>query len=173
MSSPHTIEVRSDVAPDGSYCVAIGVGDDESWIIDRQMALRHAATTIEAVARADYDASVMRQLTSLGIEPANAGFVVADLRADRPPLDYESTAPLSFEPGVSHRNGRGFVTILLHGDRIGQWELDDARHHALACLEVVAAVELDAAYRRALVGIIGLDDGRARAVVGDLAEHRQ
>jgi len=37
--------------------------------------------------------------------------VIVDLRAERPDPDLEATAPLAFVPGVSHRDGRGFLTI--------------------------------------------------------------
>jgi hypothetical protein len=126
---------------------------------------------LEAVGRADYDAAVYAQLSKLGITDSAVVQVVTDLRADRPPLDTAATAPLELVPGVSHRNRRGFLTLKVHGEEVGQWELADARHHALACLEVQTAVDLDAGYRAALVGIIGLDDAHARNVVAGLAEH--
>ena len=166
------IVVRSDVAPDGTYVVAIEVGPDESWMLDRHQIRAHGIAVLEAAARAEYDAAVFAQLSTLSVDQRAIGQVLTDLRAERPPLDTAATAPLELEPGVSHRDHRGFLTLKLHGDPLGQWELDDARRHALACLEVQAAVDLDAIYRTTLVGIVGLDDARARAVVGALAEHR-
>lgn len=166
------IIVRSDVAPDGTYVVAIEAGPDDAWVLDRPHVHAHGIAVVEAAARAEYDAAVLDQLIGLGIEQDAAGQMVSDMRAERPPLDTAATAPLELVPGVARRDGRGFLALMLHGKQIGQWEPADARSHAMACFEVTAAVDLDAIYRKTLVGIVGLDDPTARAVVGELAEHR-
>jgi len=165
------IVVRSDVAPDGSYVVAMEFGPDESFILDRQGARDWATSVIAAAAAADYDAAVLRQLSAIeGMEREHTAQIISDLRAERPAT---RTGPLELVPGVSNRDGRGFLTIHLHGKVQGQWELDDALSHALAVVEVEAIVDLDATYRKVLVGLVGLDDLRARNVVAQLEEHRR
>jgi hypothetical protein len=98
--------------------------------------------------------------------------VVRTLRADRPPLDDRATEPFVFEPGVSRRSSKGFLQIVLGGQTLGQWELADAREHVLTILEAYAVADLDSAYQRALVGVIGIEPGRAQAVIEDLVNFR-
>ena len=97
--------------------------------------------------------------------------MVTDLRADRPPLDAAATDPLTFTPGVSLARRHPSLALHRHGEQIGQWEVGDARGHALHVLEAVAVADLDAAYRRALVGMVDLDEATAVVVVDDLRHH--
>lgn len=175
--------VESGVAPDGTYVVELHAGGDWSTILDRDRAIAYAAAVHDIAARAEYDAAVYRQLTAKGVHPAQVtAFVVDDLRPERPPAEYAIavTAPLAFTPGVSADNGP-FVLVHLHlpgpptgtpDALISQWTPAEARTHAGHVLDTLAVVDLDAGYRRLLVGVMGLDDPTARAVIGNLGEHR-
>lgn len=169
--STDEITVTSDVTADGAY-VAVLTFRNRRRVLDDTAAARYARTVLNAVATADYDAAVFSQMTGLNLPPDVVAQVVKDLRADRPPLDDDATAPLSFAPGVSHRDGRGFIGLWLDGEQVGQLELDAARDHALHVLEVPQVAVFDNLYRQLLVSTIGLPDRKARAVVHDLARHR-
>lgn len=167
-----SVRITTEPSLDGScYVVSIAAGDDVAVVMDRDRALAYAYELLRAVASAEYDAAVMAQLAALSGETSAIG-MVAGLRADRPPLDAAATAPFVFQPGVSRRDRRGFLTIRLDGEPLGQWALPDARAHALAVLEAHVVADLDAAYHRTLTGVIGVDGPVARAVVNGLAEHR-
>lgn len=165
--------VESAVTLDGTYVVEVHSSGDWSTILDRDRALAYAATAHDAAARAEYDAAVVAQLTSIGVEMEHAAGLLTDLRNDRPELDDKTTAPLRFVPGVSPAL-KPFVHVYLHEtEPMAQWSPAALRSHARNVLDVLATVDLDAAYRRALVSLVGLDDGRARAVVATLGEHRR
>jgi hypothetical protein len=171
--SETTIWVTSDVTPFGNYQLAIHFDDDTSRVLDRDAAYAYASAILDACERAEYDAAVARQLSRVLKMPEDlVGQVISDLRADRPPLDQAAISPLDLEPGVSAKSGRPFLTIYRSGRPIGQWEMSDARGHATHVLRALEAVPLDAAYRRYLVGQIGIEPERALNVVDDLANHR-
>jgi hypothetical protein len=172
MTETDGLWVRSDVAPDGNYIAVVEFSDDESRALDRTAAIRYATTVLAAVAAAEYDAAVVHQMTSIGMGLDVVGQVLTDLRHKRPSIDDEATWPIVFQPGVSHRDGRGFLTLVKRSEPVGQLELDAARSHALHVLEVIQVAELDRIYHRLLTKLIGVDDQRARAVVADLGEHR-
>jgi hypothetical protein len=169
---PDAIWVVSDVAPDGTYVTTVQASDDVAVVLDRKRAMEYAMAVYTAVGYAEYDAAVFHQLVSLGISHPNAAHCVGDLRADRAPLDDAATAPLRFVPLVTAAKHQPAVYVEVNGRRISQWTTSDARQHAGHVLDICAAVDLDAAYRRYLRGPLRLDDGRARAVVGSLGEHR-
>jgi hypothetical protein len=128
---------------------------------------------LEAAHRAAYDAAVFQQITKkLRLDQQTAGQLVVDLRADRPSLSGESTAPISFDPGVAARDHSPFLAISIRGERVGQWTVEDARQHALRVLETIIVADLDAGYFRALTGAVGIDASRARQAVADIANHR-
>jgi hypothetical protein len=168
-----SIWVTSDVTPFGNYQLAIHFDDDTSRILDRDAAYAYTATVLDACERADYDAAVIGQFTqAMSIPKDHAARFVADLRADRPPLDLAAIAPLELQPGVSAKTGDPFLAILRDGKQIGQWTTADARGHALHVLGAIHAVPLDAAYRRYLIGQVGIEPDRALNVVDDLQNHR-
>lgn len=176
---PDAVWVISDVMPDGTYAATIHAGGDVAITLDRARAIAHAGTALAAVVRAEYDAAVWRQMLDVigkGLAEADAqkltAEVIAGLRDDRPPLDDSATAPFRFEPFVAYRTYEPGVFLWLNGKKISQWTVADARSHAMYVLEVTLAVDLDAAYRRHLIAAVGLEDWRARAVVGDLAKYR-
>lgn len=166
-----SIWVQSDLLPDGTYVAAIHYDDDRSRVLDRDAALRYVATVHDAATRAEHDAAVVAQMTKLGLPRATAAQALYDLRNDRPPLDDAAIAPLRLKPCVSAQHGVGYMEVLVGARLMGQWDPDDARDHAANVLTVLAAVDLDAAYRRYLMATVGVDAARAQAVVGDLASH--
>lgn len=169
---PEAIWVVSDVAPDGTYVTTVQASSDLAVVLDRKRALDYAMTVYTAVAYAEYDAAVYQQMMSLGVGQQAAAQCIADLRADRAPLDDAATEPLRFVPLVTAAKQEPALYVEVNGRRISQWTPADARQHAGHVLDICAAVDLDAAYHRYLRGPLGLDDGRARAVVGALGEHR-
>ena len=171
-AADRAVWIKTDPTPDGSgYIVTLEVGQDTARILTPDEAMAHAAGVLAAAHRAEYDAAVLAQLTKLGIDREGTVMVVRQLRADRPPLDPAVTYPLTLEPCV---NGAGvpFITVASPGHEQGQWTTTDARSHAIAVLECVAVADLDAAYLRALTGLIGLDKNRARRAVEDLVNYR-
>lgn len=173
MASPDAIWVISDVAPDGTYVATVQAGDDVAVTLPPDRAIAYALAALGAACRAEYDASVFAQLTTLGVTEVHAAGMILDLRKDRPPLDDDATKPLRFEPLVTSAAKEPAVYVELNGERIARWTTEDTRGHAMHVLEVLLGVDLDAAYRKQLVGVIGLDDETARAAVGGLAQHRK
>jgi hypothetical protein len=167
----NSIWVQSDLAPDGStYVTSIHYDADQSRILTPETAYAYVAEVFRAAVMAEHDAAVIRQLRAMNITLKEAAGIVAELREDRPPLDDAATAPLRLVPGVSLRTGDGFLAVHLGDRQIGEWEPDDARDHATNVLSVQTAADLDAAYRRYLVGSAGIDHDRALAVINDLAQ---
>ncbi|MFG1873369.1 hypothetical protein ACGFIV_00850 [Sphaerisporangium sp. NPDC049003] len=165
--------IQSDLLPGGTYVATLHADDDNSRVLDRDTALRYAAAVHQAATQAEHDAAVVAQLRASGLSREEAALTLVDLRADRAPLDPQVTAPLVFKPCVSANRGVGYLELSV-GDRpLGQWDADAAHAHAGHVMAVVAAVDLDAAYRRFLIGTVGLDATHAEDIVGDLAEHIQ
>lgn len=166
-----TIWVQSDRLPDGTYVAAIHYDADRSRVITPAEALRYVVTVHEAATRAEHDAAVVAQLTSFGLDLRTVGQALAELRDARRPLDDAATAPLRLTPGVSADRGVGFLDIHIDDRHVGQWDPADARGHASDVLAVLAAVDLDTAYRGYLTDTIDLDRPQAENVVGALANH--
>lgn len=164
------ITVMSDVAPDGrTYVATVQLDGDTARTLNRDQGYAWAATVLAAAARAEHDSLVLRQLHRIVGMPLDlAASCVGDLRADRPPLDDKATEPLRLTPGVNSR-GEPFIGVHINGAQVGQWTCEDARSHAAGVFEVMAAVDLDAAYYRYLVGSVRVESDRARNIVGSLA----
>jgi hypothetical protein len=173
MSTDHDdgqLWVRSDVMPDGSYGVGLNVGPDRSWALNRTQATDYAVACYTRATEAEHDAAVLTLLTHIGLpERTAAELIVKDLRPDRPD-DHTPTHPLKFTVAIGRKCGP-FLKMELDGHEVGELTTGDLRDHAAAVLNVIAAADLDAALFRALTGRVGLDEDRARAVVGDLADH--
>lgn len=164
--------IKTEPSLDGTtYTVTIEADADRAIVLTPDTALAYASAVLGAAARAEYDAAVYRQLCAFDLEVEAVAQMITDLRRDRPPLDTAATKPLALEPGVNAK-GEPFLVVLVEEDRVGQWSVPAAREHALIVLEAVAVADLDAGYLQALRGLIGLDEDRARAVVGDLGNHR-
>lgn len=155
-SGPGTYRVTLEAGPD----VAIGLGPHE--------VLRFASTLLSARARAIHDAAVAHQFhVVLNVPLEDVSRILFELRKDRPPLKAKDTRPLTFEPGVN-KELQPFITILLNGAPLGQWDMEDVMRNALGLLEAVAYADLDSAYLRHLVANLGIEKPRALAVVEDL-----
>lgn len=172
--------VRTDPTPDGVYRVTIEADEDTARILTPDEAYAYAAGVLAAAARAEYDAAIVAQLTALLTDKHtsaaqarhNAAATMLEIRQQRPPLDTSATTPITLTPGVSHKTGEPFLAIDVHGETVGQWTIPDARSHALHVLESIEVADLDAGYRRALRSLIGLTDGVAQNVIGDVARFR-
>jgi hypothetical protein len=163
------IIIQSDLAADlRTYITTVQTGHDTIRTLTPTDCLAWATTVLCAAMQAEHDALVLRQLTGpLGMPLKLAVTVIADLRADRPPLDDATTSPLHLEPGVNTAR-EPFLAVHLGGKRVGQWTCEDARSHAQGILEVMAAVDLDAAFYRYLTGTLNLEPDQARAMVATL-----
>lgn len=165
--------MRTEPTLDGTgYMVVIEIDDDHALTLDREQANAYSYAILEAVARAEYDAAVFNQISKrMSDKEGYASQLVVDLRKDRPDIDFSVMEPMSFTPGVNQR-GKPFLLINMAGEPVGQWDLKDARLHALMVLESIVVADLDAGYRRALLGIIGLEGHVATSVVDDLRNYR-
>lgn len=166
------ITIHSDVLADGSYGIVIHDGADTVRALTRDEAYAHAQAVLAAAQRAEYDAAVFLQLTrKLGLPVEVASASVQDLRDVRVSLDASALHPLGLEPGATVE-GKPYIVVSLEGDRVGQWTPADARLHAAAALELAEVVRLDSDYYEWLRTSPGVEEGRARAAVDDLVNHR-
>jgi hypothetical protein len=154
-----------------TYMVTVEIDHDRAIALTPESAPRYAMTVLQAVARAEYDAAVYRQMSALVKDDRVVVGMIRDLRKDRPDIDTSATEPLVISPGVNSE-GKPFLTVLVDGKPVGQWTPESAREHVLCALEVCAVADLDAGYYRALTGLVGLDEPRAREVIEDLQHHR-
>jgi hypothetical protein len=169
---------RTEPTPDGKgYMITVDFDDDHSVALNRSEALAYASDVITAVARAEYDAAVMNQMAPKFDDLATPFQLVKDMRADRP--EFTGLGDLGLEPSAamdSLPDGgvrfRPFIAIYFKSEKIGQWDSQTAREHAIGLLEVAAVCDLDAAYVRELVGMVGLSHDAAVGVVNDLMRHR-
>jgi hypothetical protein len=164
--------LKTEPSPDGStYMVTVEIDEDRAIPLTPESAPQYAMTILQAVARAEYDAAVFQQLHSLVPDMEAVAQIILDLRKDRADIDTTPTKPLEIEGGVNQK-GEPFLYVRIDGEIVGQWDVSAAKKHVLAALEMCAVADLDAGYYRALVGLVGLDEGRARNVVDDLQHHR-
>lgn len=171
--SLNAVWIKSEPDEHGRYHLYLELGPDDVTPLDVTAAYGWAREVLSAAAAAEYDAAVLAQLAAIGLDDGHAVTIVTALREDRAPYVPVGAVPgLALIPGVSHRNRLGFLRLERHGQPVGQWELGDAREHALAVIEALEVTVMDSAYLRALTGIVGVDRTRALAVVTDLASHR-
>ncbi len=163
--------LNSEVMPDGSYVAAVAFDDDTSIALPPAAAVAYALGVLDAAERADYDAAVIAQLTASGDRKSAIEFLAYELRPKRAELRSTGTA-LTLTPGVSQRSGEPFLTVTVRGKDIGQWTVPAAREHALYALAASVAAGYDAEYHGVLVRDVGVEDGVARAAVGDIARYR-
>jgi hypothetical protein len=165
--------IKSEPDERGAYHLHLELGEDDVVPLDAEAVYGWAREVMAAVAAAEYDAAVMRQLQSLGVEQRAAAELVQMMRQDRAEHVPVSLIPgLALVPGVSAFTGNGFLRLERHGKAVGQWEMNDARQHALGIIEALEVTALDSAYLRVLQGNVSLDRDRALVVVGALAQHR-
>ena len=176
--SESTIWVRTEPTRKGNgYVVVVDVTDDRSLRFTPREALMWCQAVLGAVALAEYDVAVTRQMTSgLGLPLEPVAMLISEIRGDRPPLP--TVRGLEIGYGVArdeHADGatyRPFITLHLDGEGVAQLTVEQGRHHALAMIEVPIVADLDSAYARALVGIVGIERDQATRAVHDLASYR-
>lgn len=162
--------MASEPALDGTYIVAFNWGD-RAWARTPAECLTYCLNVVTIANRADHDAAVIKQLAALGLPAMEAARLVVDIRADRPEIILDG--PLQLEGGVSSDGEfRPFIALVMDGEKVGQWDVQQAADHATGVLSVVATADLDQAYLRTLTGVVGLPDGTARAAVGALGQYR-
>lgn len=160
------ISIASEILPDGRYGIVLSYGDTVR-IMAVEDVTYHCQAVVQAAVYAEYDAGIVHQLhTRVGLPLEAVGEVLELVRAKRPALNIHATHPLGFEPGVN-KEGKPFVGLLVNGHKVGQWDPDDMRNHALGCLDLAAAVALDNTYRDVLTEDVDLGE-RARGIVGDV-----
>ena len=178
MSEPEAAEkepvgavwVTSQPDDQGIYHINLEVGSSprEEIPLDADSGIAWAQHVIAVVSAAEYEAAVLRQLSTVAGREA-ALHVLAHLRSNRPASIPDDVVPaLRLVPGVDQDDGLGFVLLEHRGATIGQWYLDDARRHATGVLESLAIVDLDTAYARYAVEEIGLSQRVAYTMVSEL-----
>jgi hypothetical protein len=162
--------VVSDVTTEGSsmYTVTVHAGPDTALTLKADAAVRYVAAVYRAAVIAQHDAAVIQQLLSLGCEEQAAASAVVDMREDREPLAVEATVPLRFEPIVAADGFKPFVIVSVRNKRVSQWTPEDCFQHGSQVMQVLAGVDLDAAYYRYLRFTVGLDERGARVAVHKL-----
>jgi hypothetical protein len=166
--------VVTDFRPDGRYIVVLSAGDDRSWTLKPNAAVRYGMAVLAAAYIADYEQAVYHQLNALaGIGPDESLAAVAQFRSRRPPaMNHSDTEPLRFSPGLN-QHGKGFIRLDLDDKPIGQLTPEEARSHGLAVHEGAVVAQLDGAFYATLTNAIALDSESARAVVSDIGNHRK
>lgn len=164
--------VYPDLTPSGDYALAIQYSEDGMFYPRDPVA--YALAVVEAALRAAYDAGVMGQTRFIGggslTDTDIYHSTIGPLRADRPPPDGAATEPLVFSPIMAARNSQPYVHVRTTSGRdVTQMTFADAIGHAMYVLTAAAATGLDNAYRRHLLGSLGLQPGQAAEVIGDLA----
>lgn len=167
--------IKTEPTLDGSgYVVTLDASDDVSVTLTPDQAFKHAQGILAAAHRAAYDAAVMRQMTRGWEFPfQHAGELVMAMRDDRPPLDPADTAPLFLEPGVTPTDLRPFLLVHINGEKVGQWDVEQAQQHARWVLSMAGVADLDSGYYRMLRTQADVEEHQARSAVGDLANYRE
>lgn len=175
LAEAEAVWVISDLMPDGvTYVPTIHIGEDVAFPLEGDKALAYALAVQRAAERADYDEIVCTQLMELLKGNGRlVAEVIGTMREQRPPLDDAATAPFTFEPFVSALTRQGGLFVSVHGERLFQWDVADARQHAAQVIQVHVGVELDAAYRTLLTETVGVDPHTARVMVDNLQTHRK
>lgn len=154
-----------------TYVVTLSMSEDLAFTLTPIRASAYATALLAAVADAEYDHAIFRQITEkVGMAEELAFQLVRDVRNERPQRE---AAGLKFIPGVSARKRHPFVQVTSNNQEVGQFDTDSARRHALHVLEAVPAADLDAAYLKVLRATIGLDENRARQIVENVGEFRE
>lgn len=166
------IWVMSDLTPTGVYVTTVLRGNRILATLDRSAALRWADAFTRQMAYARYDAAVIAQLKHVGLQPVHIGGMIKDLRQDRTPANKADTYPLVIDPIVSGIDYAPRLQILDGGGSRFVWDIDEAAQHVHQVLELSAVTDVDALYYRILKYGCGMDEGPARAVIGDLGHFR-
>lgn len=170
-----TVWVQSGVSAIGTYTCEITYTDDTApRVLSPGEVGPYADTLTLAVVQAEYQAAIIAQLRSVrGLTARDAWDVTLALRESTPQIDQKPITPLLVRASVGMKSGLPYLSIRLAGTRTRwRWDPASALEHAGYVRETVLVADLDAAYRRHLVGHVGLDDATARAMVRALSMHR-
>lgn len=165
--------IHTEPTIDGkAYIVTLSLSEDFAVTLTPTRASAYASALLAAVADAEYDHAIFRQITEkLGLGDDVAAQMILDLRRERP---LREAAGLTFISGVSARLRHPFVQVNgQDGQEYGQLDAPAGRRHALGVLEAVPTADLDASYYKTLRSLVNLDEGRARQVVEDIGNWRQ
>lgn len=169
MADPRVLSVSTYQNDEDRYVPCIALNDRILINLTRETALSYAFAWAEAIARAEHDAAVIRQVADLTGDNYEGFMVVAvGLRADRPPLDAAAVAPLRLEPIVSRRTGRGLLTVFLDDEKLVQLDGAAVFDHIGKVLPAVASCALDDAYHQFLTTTLEQSPERANTMVYDL-----
>lgn len=161
-----TIWCRADRDPfSGQYLLTVSYDDDHVLALNGDGLHQYAATLTAALMRGRYVEAVRRQFASIGLPEDVALPTIQQFREELPELPEFDT--FRIEPIVSYE-GRVSVMISQDGKRVAQLLPRNVREHIVHAYQVYAAADLDAAYARFARGVIGIDAGRAAAMVGTL-----
>lgn len=170
--SPGTVWLTTDIGPDEKTYSVVVNWKDNAVTVTFDRAVRYAQEVLRAAHRAAYDASIARQLMSIGnMEQRAVVELIADMRQDRPPLDESATRPLSFYPSFNQKMDP-FLKLSVDGVEVGQWDFSDAVDHATTMLALVSVAELDTGYFQGLQRLVGVPREVAGNMVHDLANFR-
>ena len=164
---------RADLSPFGKgqvggYHLTITYDDDHALSLGRDELLMYVFTMMDALTRAQYTEAVRRQLITVGVPERMVLPSVIELREEWPELPtfggYSLRPTVSFEGSCSVQ--------VYHGDTfVVQFAPRNVREHIEHALRVYVAADLDSSYRRYLLGVIGIEPGRATNVVEDLGNY--
>jgi hypothetical protein len=162
--------VRADPTPLGAgYMLTVEFTDDDVLPLSGADMLAYVATLSDALARAQYAEAVRRQLREqFTMREDMMMHTIIQLRDSWP--DLRRFGRYEIRPCVS-MEGRTSVDVWLGDRNLVQFSPDQLREHIAYVLRVYAWADLDSAYRRFLVGQVGIDQGAASLCVSTLNRH--
>lgn len=170
-----TVGVQTGVSATGAYITEISYSDDVVRVISPGEVPAYCDALMYAAVLANHNAGVLRQLVELfGVERENAQQFIIEMRESLPGVDQKAVHPLIVRPSVGHRTGDAYVYLRLKGTKqTWSWDIRDVLAHVQIVRAVSMSTDIDAAYRRQLVGAYGLDDSKARRIVHELGDWRE
>lgn len=175
--APPVVIARSGVSPTGVYTAVIEYGPDIVRSLTPTEAQAYIDAMLNAVWQAEYDAAALNQLRNAGPQELRNEQAIADvlisLRKSRVAVDQKPLKPLIVRASISTKTGKPYLTVRIAGTKAKwRWMPADGIQHAVQVHSVMVTADLDAAYRRLLVGEIGVTDSHARQMVSDLGQWR-
>lgn len=137
---------------------------------DEAAAVAYALAVLDAAEAADHDAAVGLEMQAAGTGDDGVAIIIPELRRARKLRPTGTT--LELRPGISHRDRRGFLNLIVAGEPIGQWDVGPAREHAFSVLQAMMARDSDERYARVLTEVVGMDPQAAAVVVAEVQKFR-
>lgn len=167
----YKIWAMSDLQPDGVYMVTISFSDDDAFTLNDDQAFLYASAIIEIANIAEYEAAILAQLKkATKMKETEAAEFIAKYFRPKRSIPVTGT-PVSLVPGISRQTKKAFLIIRYGNKDIGQWDYADAMDHAHAVLDIIFVARLDNIYHHVMKTQVGVDDGRARVIIADLAKY--